>query len=1003
MASERLVICLEFARAEEAGDPYAFRFAPQRYLLRHPGGSFESAQLSWSEALLADLNALRRPDRDPVLLSSLGEFLRRFVEPLGFGETETRILSAVRANRSVLLTIRSAAAELYALPWELLVCKTTGQHIGELPGVLLRYEWPATHSANAAARGEGGRIFIAWSAAAGAVPAGEHIAAVARACREGSYPFVLERDVLEHASTGSLLRALAAGSSEGPPIAVLHILCHGMAAGSSFGLALSGEAAGDDVVVADAGRLRQLLAPFAAMVRLVVLSVCDSGNSGALGNQLGSVAQTLHRAGFCAVVASRYPLSASGSVRLAETLYAELLLTPSSLEQSLLMVRKRLAEDAAQLDWAALQFYARSEDGDDSRPLVIRPYRGLLAFQPEHGRLFFGRESEVAEILADLDALQRKAAPRLLIVAGASGTGKSSVVMAGAVPRFLATHPHARLLRMRPGSEPLKTLEALLAESGEALLVVDQLEEIFTQGANPAERSSFVRRLWQLAQSSPSQLSILVTLRVDFIGRCGELVIDDSGRRFDSVAYDEAHRLFIGQLSPDALRQVIEQPAQKVGLVLEQGLQSRILDDVSGEPGALPLLADTLDILWQKREGSLLLQSAYAEIGGVTGALRGRTEALIHSLSTAEQTTVRRLLVRLVSIGDDIEHGTRRRMLIRKVRPSDSDDDREASVRFDRIVRLFVQERLLVLDGEGENQTIEVAHEALIRGWQRLIDWVREDRNMLLALEKLEALVEQWKEHGNLLSRNQLAYAEILATQYPAALSGEARLLLQKSRTRVRLRRRLWQLAGLGSGVLMLIFASLWWSSRRAQLKLDFAQETILPIIKERSANGSAEMLLLLAKVQLGVDEHPAAALASIEKALVLAPLDPDANSMRLGCLLLNGIVEPILEFAPRAYTLQRKPEGRVGVAVMGWGAAWLLEDRERLQLWAPRLRESYAAMSPKLRPLAINIGIAPSAMVYYMTKHPRLMMSIGKVTRVLILLAEPKSAATEKTLNELL
>src|SRR5262249_16877994 len=151
------------------------------------------------------------------------------------------------------------------------------------------------------------------------------IAAITAACQAGFLPFDTAQDVLAHVSLGRLRAALADAKKSQRPISALHLLAHGGKAGSAFGLVFDGESETGGSVVVAAGRLRQLLAPHADMVRLVVLSACDSSNPGALGNQLGSVAQTIHRAGIASVVASRYPLSSVGSVRLAESLYRELL------------------------------------------------------------------------------------------------------------------------------------------------------------------------------------------------------------------------------------------------------------------------------------------------------------------------------------------------------------------------------------------------------------------------------------------------------------------------------------------------------------------------------------------------------------------------------------------------------------------------------------------------------------------------------------------------------
>lgn len=356
-----LSLILEFARATQGGDPYAFQIGRQDYLLRRAGGSFESAALDWNATLLSDLEAIRRPGRDPLAVQRLGETLRRFLQPTGWSEQESQILSAVTDRRRVVLTLRSAAAELYSLPWELVTLKNTGQHLAELPGLLVRYEWPDTSSAPTRAQMGLGRLLLGWSAAAGAVPAAEHIAALVKSCPADSDSFLPDRDVLSNVSLPRLADALEAAQNAGPPITVLHLLCHGAVVGSTFGLAFDGDEAGSKGIV-DAGRLRQILAPYAGMVRLIILSACDSGNSGAIGNQLGSVAQALHRAGLAHVVASRYPLSVPGSIRLAEALYQEMLSGSGSLEEALPRARTQLALSASHLDWASLQLYARVQD-----------------------------------------------------------------------------------------------------------------------------------------------------------------------------------------------------------------------------------------------------------------------------------------------------------------------------------------------------------------------------------------------------------------------------------------------------------------------------------------------------------------------------------------------------------------------------------------------------------------------------------------------------------------
>ena len=603
---------------------------------------------------------------------------------MGWVEYEVQIATAMAEQRRVLLSIRSAAAELYALPWELLTLKSTGQCLGELPEVLIRYEYPETKTEpeSLLARREGGRILLAWSAAGGRVPAEAHQAAIQKACAAGHYLFDIERDVLPNFSLAGLESALVAAKEKGPPISVVHLLCHGISAGSTFGLVCNGQH--DSRLVADAESLRDLFASYSDMVRLVVLSACDSGNAGDLGNHLGSLAQAVQRVGLESIVASRFPLSWAGSICLADVLYDKLLLAPASLEEAFLAGRQsllRLSRDTPELsDWASLQLYAREQTGHDTRPLVIRPYRGLEAFQPEHQRFFFGRDEEVGEIISELRRLEDASPPqaRFYIVAGASGTGKSSIVLAGAVPRLLKERGYA-LVRMRPSEVGLdqsaeQQLAQVLAQArglaqekyaGRVLLVVDQFEEIFTHEADAVRRSNFARTLWAAATDPQSKVSVLLTLRVDFIGRCGELSLDDS-TRLDTIAYDPAHHAFISQMSLQQLAEVVARPAEMVGLALEPGLVETILKDVEDEPGALPLIEDALDILWKRRRQRTLTLKEYHDAGRVTGTLVGRAEAIISDLEkTGDDRLARRLLVSLVDANAEGGSLSRRRVAIK--------------------------------------------------------------------------------------------------------------------------------------------------------------------------------------------------------------------------------------------------------------------------------------------------------------------------------------------------
>jgi WD40 repeat protein len=806
-----LELNLEFTRSGR--EP--FRLGEQEYLLRKEAGRFQGATLRWEESLLKELAELGLPEPSQVAVHRLGELLRGFLNQVGWESYEARIQEALQARKPVFLSFQFDADELYALPWELLALGDSGQRLAELPGLTLRYEWPGTRTAPLEPDPpKGGRILYAWSSAGGLVPSERQGHALRQACARGGVAFEPQRDVLANVST----RGLAAALSSSEPTAVLHLLCHGSQRGpNSLGLILDASRPGGEPEFIDGQALAGILAPHARTLRLVVLSACQSGAGGTPGSALPGVARALHQAGIQCVVASRLPLSVEGSVELTETLYGELLGAPCSLEQALGLARERLRRSPTRLDWASLQFYARAGDGTDTRPLALRPYRGLLAFQPEHSRFFFGREplqeellnrvaeSHLAQRLQETRTHQRH---RFQMVAGTSGSGKSSLVLAGLVAHLdkrqwdvVVTRPGegrglsaAKSGSRNPGKGAESRLDAspaqhdslltlwaslhrqwapgeagvvaavspaeLLAEAARMrraqpgrwlLLVVDQFEEVFTQLPSSAERQAYVGALWALAEQEELGVVILGTLRVDYFGRCGEIVVDGAGRkRLDSVVYSDAHRMFVTQLQGEQLQAVIEGPARKVGLCLDEGLVDVLVRDVGNEPGALPLLEYALDLLWEKRVGNRLTHRAYEEIGGVGGALTGAANRLLATFSPEEGKVARHLLVELVDFSDDASPNTRRRGWLAHLRPSDG----KGQELFDRVLARLVGSRLLVKGGGETSATeaddwVEVAHESLIRRWKTLTEWVQADRKAAQERRELRVLTDKWKVHAD--------------------------------------------------------------------------------------------------------------------------------------------------------------------------------------------------------------------------------------------------------------
>lgn len=389
------------------------------------------------------------------------------------------------------------------------------------------------------------------------------------------------------------------------------------------------------------------------------------------------------------------------------------------------------------------------------------PYMGLRSFDTGDAELYFGREEVVGALLG------RLAAARLLCVVGASGSGKSSLVRAGVVPQLRAgALPGSRdwdVLVLTPGANPLSALASALAgvsgltataalrdveadaravdltvrqslaargDAARVVLVVDQFEEIFTLCRDEMERGRFIDALLYAVTVPGGRTMAIVAMRADFYGEAARY----SGF---AEALDASHAL-LGPMDLEDLRATIERPAEITGLRVEPGLSDRILRDVGEEPGSLPLLSHALLETWRRRDGRTLTAAGYAASGGVRGAIAQTAEAVYGALPEAAQRTARDLFVRLTELGEGTED-TRRRVHFEEVVPAGPAGEQARAV----ITRL-ADARLLTTSAD----TVEVAHEALIREWPRLRDWLDEDREGLRLMRHVTESAQAWERSG---------------------------------------------------------------------------------------------------------------------------------------------------------------------------------------------------------------------------------------------------------------
>jgi WD40 repeat protein len=438
---------------------------------------------------------------------------------------------------------------------------------------------------------------------------------------------------------------------------------------------------------------------------------------------------------------------------------------------------------------------------------IRNPYKGLRPFLESDAPDFFGREAILAEILARLS--DRAEGSRFLAVVGPSGSGKSSLVRAGLLPALrrgaLPGSERWFIADMHPGAHPFEELASaltriavnppvdlvdllergedglgmttslLLPPGTELVLVIDQFEELFTLLDDEDARTRFVAALSRAVSDPKSRLRVLVTLRADFYDRpltyagLAELM--------------KARSVVVTPLVPEELERAAAGPAEGVGVRIESAVIADIVAEVTAQPGALPLLQYALTEMFERRDGASLTSEGYREIGGVSAAMPRRAEDLYRRMNQAGQAGARQLFLRLITLGTDGSEDTRRRVL-RSELASLLDVDAEA---MEAVIETFGARRLLSFDHDPVTRgpTVEVAHEALLREWDRLRGWVEGAREDVRAHRRLHAAAREWTDSGRdlgfLLRGSQLERYEAWTSSSGLALTGDEGAYLDAS------------------------------------------------------------------------------------------------------------------------------------------------------------------------------------------------------------------------------
>ena len=476
---------------------------------------------------------------------------------------------------------------------------------------------------------------------------------------------------------------------------------------------------------------------------------------------------------------------------------------------------------------------------ETSKPEPQNPYKGLQAFQEADANDFFGREQLTERLLKSFKGSGEMA--NFLAVVGPSGSGKSSVVLAGVMPLlrqgYISGSARWFIVKMQPGHDPFARLAATLNaialdhqddlqaqlrkddqalgravqqilpdENSDLLLVIDQFEEVFTLLSKESDRAHFLKLLYNAIHAPGTRLHVIITLRADFYDR--PLLYPQFGTMI------QEHTEVVLPLNAHELAQAITMPAQRSGLQVEPALVSALVEDVAEQPGTLPLLQYSLTDLFERRADGTLTLSAYQQAGGISGTLTRRADELYDGLYSEQQRLARQMFLRMVAFREGAET-TRRRVKWAELL-SLVDTDHQSEIR--TILDLYGHNRLLTFDHDAQTRepTVEVAHEALIREWPRLQSWLDESRADLVTQRRVAAAISEWEtakhDPSYLATGSRLAQFEAWQQSTSLTLSDAETAYIQASiarRQRETLQRRLFIASLIAAALISLGLAKL--------------------------------------------------------------------------------------------------------------------------------------------------------------------------------------------------